>query len=307
MAYIEELLKPFEQQALLEKIGINHDGERINRIGHSQVPVGETASVTSSVGLVTSPEGFDPSLFSKCLSQVPKELNQQRWFKILQYVSAIGSPAILRSITLAFSELHKKLTMDPEDDRIFEKLFRIHLYLERHDGRGHIDNARERYIKYCYYEAYELAVAALQEAKGRAYRERRKVSAVRMTATWKQGMRENLPSTPNSDEVDRVYSYFNPEERKVRAMDMVKLEVSRSIVREHGGNEVDIRKDITRFVKEGKVLHTVLYGARCLNPKLFILFPSQDSHRPVLQPHDLGMILGKKERQPYGRPFTLRL
>lgn len=44
---------------------------------------------------------------------------------------------------------------------VVEKLFRIYLYLDSQESESHLLVARSRYVKYCYFKTYLLAVAAL--------------------------------------------------------------------------------------------------------------------------------------------------
>ncbi|XP_014553168.1 hypothetical protein COCVIDRAFT_18877 [Bipolaris victoriae FI3] len=78
---------------------------------------------------------------------------------------------------------------------------------------------------------------------------------------------------------------------------MVKDEISKKIVKEYGGNEKRIRRNINKYIKDGRVLHYILRGGRSLDPALLILFPSFGSDLPSLSVTQFGLELEELEEK----------
>ncbi|KAJ6274153.1 hypothetical protein PSV08DRAFT_367829 [Bipolaris maydis] len=256
----------------------------------------ETQSQTGEV-FVPNLENFELEALRESLLRKPSEINRGRCLRILQCVNEIGSPHILESLKLACTRKDECQTYSRTDQPIFDKLFHIHIYLDRQESQSHILVARNRYIKYCYFETYLRAVKALQEEKRNSTQERRRVLARKRTTSFKQGISEILPPTPHTEEIHRVYENLSPSERKRRAPDMVKDEISKKIVKEYGGNEKRIRRNINKYIKDGRVLHHVLRGWRSLDPALLILFPSFGSDLPSLSVTQFGLELEELEEK----------
>ncbi|EUC27185.1 hypothetical protein COCCADRAFT_42009 [Bipolaris zeicola 26-R-13] len=256
----------------------------------------ETQLQTSEV-FVPNLENFELEALRESLLRKPSEINRGRCLRILQCVNEIGSPHILESLKLACTRKEESQTYSAIEQPIFEKLFHIHLYLDRQESQSHILVARNRYIKYCYFETYLRAVKALQEEKRNSTQERRRVSARKRTTSFKQGISEILPPTPHTEEIHRVYENLSPSQRKRRAPDMVKDEISKKVVNQYGGNEKRIRRNINRYIKDGRVLHHILRGGRSLDPALLILFPSFGSDLPSLSMAQFGLELEELEEK----------
>ncbi|XP_014551489.1 hypothetical protein COCVIDRAFT_42201 [Bipolaris victoriae FI3] len=240
---------------------------------------------------------FEHEALQESLRLRPSEINRERCLRILQCVNEIGSPHILESLRLAFTRKDQCQTYSATERPIFEKLYQIHIYLDRQESESHILVARNRYIKYCYFETYLRAVEALKEEKRSSTQERRRVSARKRTISFKQGISEGLPPTPHTKEIHRVYENLSASERRKRAPDMVKDEISKKIVKVHGGNEKRIRRSINKYIKDGRVLHNILRGRRSLNPALLILFPSFGSDLPSLSTTEFGLELEELEEK----------
>ncbi|KAF5852439.1 hypothetical protein GGP41_007867 [Bipolaris sorokiniana] len=265
----------------------------------------ETQSQTSEV-FVPNLENFELKALRESLLRKPSEINRGRCLRILQCVNEIGSPHILESLKLACTRKGECQTYSATEQPIFEKLFHIHIYLDRQQSQSHILVARNRYIKYCYSETYLRAVKALQEEKRNSTQERRRVSARKRTTSFKQGISEILPPTPHTEEIHRVYENLSPLERKRRAPDMVKDEISKKIVKEYGGNEKRIRRNINKYIKDGRVLHHIVRGGRSLDPALLILFPSFGSDLPSLSVTQFGLELEELEEKALSKPIQLK-
>ncbi|KAJ6280810.1 hypothetical protein J3E71DRAFT_178747 [Bipolaris maydis] len=175
--------------------------------------------------------------------------------------------ALRESLLYKPSEINRGRCL-PTEQPIFDKLFHIHIYLDRQESQSHILVARNRYIKYCYFKTYLRA-----------------------------GISETLPPTPHTEEIHRVYENLTPSERKRRAPDMVKDEISKKIAKEYGGNEKRIRRNINKYIKDGRILHHILRGRRSLDPALLILFPSFGSDSPSLSMTEFGLELEELEEK----------
>ncbi|EUC40376.1 hypothetical protein COCMIDRAFT_41275 [Bipolaris oryzae ATCC 44560] len=260
------------------------------------IPRLETQVQTSEVP-VQNLENFELEVLEQALGVKPSEISRGRCLRILQCVNEIGSPHILESLKLACTRKDGNQTYQATEQPIFDKLFRIHIYLDRQESQSHILVARNRYIKYCYFETYLRAVKALQEEKHNSTQERRRVLARKRTASFKQGISQTLPLTPHTEEIHRVYENLSPLERKRRAPDMVKDEILNKIVKACGGNEKRIRRNINKYIKEGRVLHNILHGRRSLDPGLLILFPSFGCDLPSLSMAKFGLELEELEEK----------
>jgi hypothetical protein len=192
------------------------------------------------------------------------------------------------------------------DQPIVEKLFHIHLLLDKQGGQSHLAVARSRYVKYCYFETYWLAVKALQEEKRSDHRERHRILKMRQTASYKHGLRGVLPATPHTDRIQQVYRDLDNVEKKKRAIDMVKDEITRKVSRIYNGDEMRIRQNITKYIREGNVLHYILQGSVCLNPAIVVIFPSCESHPPMLDLNQWDIGLQQDEQKSLSKPIGIK-
>lgn len=251
-------------------------------------------------------ENFDLEALHGALLEKPLEISRGRCLRILQCVYEIGSPCILDSLKLACTTKCEDKARQVIEQPVVEKLFQIHLYLDSQESQSHLLVARSRYVKYCYFETYLLAVAALQREKRSSNREKRRVSARKLTASFKQGLCDELPPTPHDDEIHRIYEDLSPSEKKRRAQDMVKNEISRKVAKVYGIDEKRVRGNINRYIREGRVLHCVLQGGISLNPGLLVLFPSSGVHPPSLSSAEFGVELQEPEEKSLSRPIEIK-
>tara|TARA_R110002003_G_scaffold572_4_gene20525 strand:+ start:1970 stop:2770 length:801 start_codon:yes stop_codon:yes gene_type:complete len=256
--------------------------------------------------LIPTLENFDMQAFRKVLSEKPAEIGRGRYLRILQCVNEVGAPHILESLKLAFTTQERESKAQANETPIVEKLFHIHMYLDNQESQSHILIARNRYIKYCYFETYELAVKALRQEKDRSNREKRKISALKLTTSFKQGLLGDLPAMPHTDRIQQAYKDLSNEEKKKRAPDMVKDEITRKVASVHKDSEKRIRASINRYIREGKVLHYILQGTVCLDPCLLILFPGRESHKPSLDTSSFQDNLQEKEQKRLNKPINLK-
>jgi len=252
-------------------------------------------------------ENFEPRALRKALRERPSKIKLGRCLRILQCVDEIGSPHILDSLKLACARKVEDQTYRAIEQPLFEKLFHIHIYLDKQESQSHLLVARERYIKYCYFETYLRAVKALQEEKCNIDREKRRILArKRRTTSFKKGISEELPPTPYTEEINQVYDNLSPSRRKQRARDMVKDGISRKIREVYGGNENRIQRNINKYIRQGRVLHRILRGRRSLDPGLLILFPSFGAGSPSLSMVELGLELKEREEKALSKPIELK-
>ncbi|KAF2024835.1 hypothetical protein EK21DRAFT_93722 [Setomelanomma holmii] len=166
--------------------------------------------------------------------------------------------------------------------------------------------ARNRYIKYCYFETYQRAVQALQVEKRNSNREQRKITALKNTTSFKQGLVEDLPATPHTDRIHQTYGDLSEEEKRRRAPDMVKDEIAKKVARVYEGSMKKIRSNINKYIREGKILHHILQGAVCLNPGLLILFPGRESDQPSLEAERFRLELDEKELKSLTKAIDMK-
>jgi len=255
---------------------------------------------------VSKLENFDPEALRGALLQKPADVSRGRCLRILQCVYEIGSPSVLDSLKLAVTTKCGDQAHQGIEQPVVEKLFHIHLYLDRQGSQSHLLVARNRYVKYCYFETYLLAVAALQREKRSSNREKRRITARKQTASFKQGLCDELPPTPHDDGIHRMYKDLNPSEKKRRAQDMVKNEISRKVAEVHKLDEARIRRNINKYIREGRVLHCILQGRLSLNPGLLVLFPTTETDPPALSAADFCVEMQESEEKMLSRPIDLK-
>ncbi|KZM19290.1 hypothetical protein ST47_g9562 [Ascochyta rabiei] len=256
LRFLGELLAPYQRDSVLEKCGIPRTQVQTHEI------------------FVPKLENFEPEALRKALLQKPSEINRGRCLRILQCVDEIGSSHILESLKLACARKDEDQIYQAVEQPLFEKLFHIHIYLDKQESQSHLLVARERYIKYCYFETYLRAVKALQEEKRNSYRERRRVSARKRRATFKQVISEELPPTPHTQEIHQVYENLSPSGRKRRALDMVKDEIASKVEKVYRG--------------------------------LLVLFPSFGANPPSLGMDEFGLELQELEEKTLSKPIEMK-
>jgi hypothetical protein len=314
LRFLRELLAPYQRDSVLEKCGIpsthtvsQHVDTRCKFARpETQVQTDEFSELDLKI-LVQNLENFEPEALREALLQKPSEIKRERCLRILQCVDEIGSPHILGSLKLACARKDKDQTYRAIEQPLFEKLFHIHIHLDKQEIQSQLLVARERYFKYCYFETYLRAVAALKEEKDNGYKERRRALArKRRTASFKKGISEEMPPTPRTEEIHRVYKNLSPSGKKRRAPDMVKDENSSKVAEAYGGNARRIRRNINRYINQGRVLHRILQGRRSLDPGLLILFPSFGPNSPSLSMAKFGLELQELEEMNLSEPIELR-
>ncbi|KAI1510415.1 hypothetical protein Ptr86124_010861 [Pyrenophora tritici-repentis] len=306
LRFLGELLAPYQRDSILEKYGIssNHTGsQHIDsrpRLVHLETQV-QTHKIC-----IQNLENFEHGALREALDQMPAKIELGRCLRILQCVDEIGSPRILDSLKLACARNTKDQTYQDMEQPLFQKLFYIHIHLDKLENESHLLVARERFIKYCYFETYMRAVRALQETKRNSYQERQRVLARKRTASFKNGISEELPPTPHTEEINRVYYGLSPSGRTRRAPDMVKDEICSKLVQVYGGNQKRVRRKINKYISQGRVLHHVLQGGRSLDPGLLVLFPSSGADPPTLSMAKFGLELDELEENALSKPIELK-
>jgi hypothetical protein len=313
LRFLWELLAPYQRDSVLEKCGIpsthtvsQHVDTRCKSARlETQVQTDEIFGLDLEI-FVRNLENFEPRALREVLLQKPSEINRGSFLRILQCVDEIGSPCILDSLKLACTRKDEDQTYGAIGQPLFEKLFHIHIYLDKQESQSHLLVARARYVKYCYFETYLRAVKALEKKKHNSTRERRSISARKRTASFKQGISEELPPTPSTEEIHRVYDNLSPSGRKRRAADMVKDEISSKVAKQYGANEKRIQRNVNKYISQGKVLHRILQGRRSLDPGLLVLFPSFGVDPPSLSMAEFGLELQELEEKTLSKPIGLK-
>ncbi|CAN9280559.1 unnamed protein product [Alternaria alternata] len=310
LRFLEELVAPVQRDSVLEQYGISSKlavSQQIDiRLAETSSEAQLQSQLQSNGVFVSKLETFDLEALHEALLQKPTDISRGRCLRILQCVYEIGSPCILDSLKPALTAKRENQAHQAMEQPVVEKLFRIHLYLDSQESESHLLVARSRYVKYGYFETYLLAVAALQREKRSSSREKRRVHARKLTASFKQGLCDELPPTPHDDEIHRIYEDLSPSEKKRRAQDMVKNEISRKVAKEHGVDEKRVRRNINRYIRQGRVLHCVLQGGLSLNPGLLVLFPSSETHAPSLSAAEFGVELSEPEEKSLSKPIEIK-
>jgi hypothetical protein len=305
LRFLGELLAPCERDDVLEQCGIPKTLAPSQKVDTRAISPQPAAQQPTAAENLPDLESFNMSALKSAFSTRPAGIDRVRCLRILQCVHEIGSPKILESLKLVLATRPDNWTSQTVDESIVEKLFQIHIYLDTQDSRSHILVARNRYIKFCYFETYQNAVQALQEKKHSSYLEHRRLAARKATESYKQGLVEELPPTPHTDDIRQLYQSLTPAEQKRRAPDMIKDEITRKVCKEKHGNEKRVRRDINRYIREGKALHFILQGEQCLSPGLLILFPSRETHPPSLDSSRFQPGLTKKEQESLDEPIEM--
>ncbi|CAN9210078.1 unnamed protein product [Alternaria alternata] len=310
LRFLEELVAPVQRDFVLEQYSISSKlavSQQIDTRLTETYSKAQLQSQPQSNGVFMSKlETFNLEALHEALLQKPADISRGRCLRILQCVYKIGSPCILDSLKPALTAKRENQTHQAMEQPVVKKLFRIHLYLDSQESESHLLVARSRYVKYCYFETYLLAVAALQREKRSSSREKRRIHARKLTASFKQGLCDELPPTPHDDEIHRIYEDLSPSEKKRRAQDIVKNEISRKVAKEHGVDEKRVRRNINRYIRQGRVLHCVLQGGLSLNPGLLVLFPSSGTHAPSLSAAEFRVELSEPEEKSLSRPIKIK-
>jgi hypothetical protein len=103
-----------------------------------------------------------------------------------------------------------------------------------------------------------------------------------------------------------MYEDLSPSEKKRRAKDMVKSEISKKVANVHKMDETRIRRNINKYIREGRVLHCIVQGGLSLNPGLLILFPSFGTDPPTLSTAEFGIELQEPEEKCLSRPIEIK-
>ncbi|KAF9730155.1 24-dehydrocholesterol reductase precursor [Paraphaeosphaeria minitans] len=306
LRFLGELVAPYERESVLERCGIPGKIAPLQnvdtRVIAARLPSGPHGKLFHIPNLVN----FDTGTLTKAFLERPPELSSRRCLRIVQYVNAIGSPHVLQSIQSALDRRPQEETVQAVDEPIFERLIHIHLYLGGLESQDHLLVARHRYIKYCYFETYWLAVRELQQRKWSGRRERKRMDALKLTASYKQGLYEGPFPTSRTDGIPETTQKLSHTEKKGRAADIVKGEIVRKVANVYKYDEKRIRADINRYIREGEVLHKILQGTVRVNPGLLVLFPSRELHPPSLDIDQFALDLEHNERNSLAKPLALK-
>jgi hypothetical protein len=306
LRFLQELLAPYERNDVLEQCGIPDHGKPSQKVDTRVILPKTITQTPCSEDSFPEVKNFDTHALRSAFREKPADIDFARCLRILQCVNEIGSPNILDSLKLALIERPKHWTSQTPEKPIIEKLYHIHVYLDKQESRNHLLVAQTRYIKFCYFETYHLAVKALQSEKQHSLREMRKETALKRTLSYSQGLCKELPPKPHTESIHHNYKDLTPAEIKRRAPDIVKDEISRKIAHFYKVNEKEIRPRIVRYLREGRGLHYILQGALCLNPGLLILFPSWETDCPSLDLEPFKSRIDEKQQESLSRPIGMK-
>jgi hypothetical protein len=281
--YLKELVAPYRTHGVLEGMKIPHCGVPAVKVDMRDM----IASPTIESPLESPPfeihdlEGFNHGLLQQALSKARASIGTKKTLRILQCISEIGSEEVLGSLQASLNNAGD--TNLQHETPVVQKLLHIHQYLDEKETESHIAIAKNRYVKYCYFEIFQLAARLVSTAKELGHKERHKVMLRKASVSWHLQIFDDddrdLPSTPNTDGLERLFSGLSIEERKKPATAMLKLWIAKQL--ETNGNRERIKRSVDRYLREGKIMHLILQG---VNPSLLILFPGFQTQEPSLDP-----------------------
>lgn len=219
---------------------------------------------------------------------------EPRKLRILQCVQEIGSVHILEAIQTAAAE---PINSIGQYGKSVNGLPQIHHYLDTQRATSHLDIARTRYLKLCYYQTYIAEVEILQEKKRRRRIESKRVTNQRKTATYHKGLSAPI-DTPATDWINRTY----PESGNSTAESIVKQCVVRGIQKTYGGSPEAIQENLSRYINDGRTFGLMFHGM--IDPALLILFPGMEQHEPSLSLEKVD--LPEKDRRKLRKPIQLK-
>jgi hypothetical protein len=306
LRYLQELLAPYERDYVLEHCGIPTYLTSSHKADTRVIARQSTAQVVINNDTFPNFESFDMSALRKAFVAKPQELSRVRTLRILQCVNEIGSPNILDSIKSALMKQPEKRTAQTLAEPIVEKLSQIHIYLDTQESRSHLLVAKNRYIKFSYFETVQFAAETLQRDKQGRVQEKHRALCFKSTTSYKRGFCDKLLDTPHSDSIKRAYGDLPESKTNRRSLDVVKDKITQKVMSLTQGSETRIRKNINRYIKEGRVLHHILQGSTCLNPSLLILFPGSEKDKPSLDLEVVYPDLDNAERRKLSKPIDIK-
>jgi len=87
---------------------------------------------------------------------------------------------------------------------------------------------------------------------------------------------------------------------------MVKNEILRKVAEVHKLDEARIRRNINKYIREGRVLYCILQGRLSLNLGLLVLFLSTETDLPALSAADFCVEMQELEEKMLSRPIDLK-
>jgi hypothetical protein len=310
LRFLQELLAPYERDAVLEQCGISKISGPSQKVDNRVIVPQSTEQIPTSDESLPNLEKFDMvalrTIYCEEISK-PSDVRCQpiRCLRILQYVNEIGSPKILDKLRLSLTNRPEQAPQTQEPV-IIDKLFDIHIYLDRQESQSHILVARMRYNKYMYYETYERAVRELEGDKSNGRREKLKVTARKASKSYEQGWRADVPATPHADSINHSYQILTSAEKNGHASSMVKDKIARKVAKKYDKDEKQVRNDIRKYIKEGRIMHLILHGRVCLNAALLVLFPSVESDPPSLDLEKFRPEIQEKELKTLRKPIGMK-
>ncbi|KAL5371214.1 hypothetical protein DPSP01_014419 [Paraphaeosphaeria sporulosa] len=257
MTLIKALLIPYENQrrTVLQKLGITG---------------GPTARQPQLQGRAAiSPRNMPaleqiPELYNAKIRSLP--LGGRKTLRMLQCIKEIGCVTILETLKVAAAQPMELLpTSGPQH------LLQIHRYLDTKSVSSHLDVARMRYVKLCYFNAFQSEVQTLTAMKKQSRINR------------KQGKKRVCLSVDDTPETEWINStYPNIDHGSHPSAWIVRRAIIQGIEERYGGRSEGIEEDLRRYLTEGAALNYVLHN---LNPALLVLFPG-DQHGPPCLAYD---------------------
>lgn len=294
LRFLRETLAPYEVDAVVQQIGL----PKMNHVPSRRFDLREKQAQAAT--LPGRPHRLDADALPQIFAEAPEGMQGRKAARTLQCIAEVGSARILTSIRSA-TRSPLETPLDAEGD--MGRLLHIHTFLDRDRDRSHVSVARNRYLKYCYYQSFQAAVEALSARKRCGRAERRQLTSCKQSASYRLGRRD-LPPTPALDYINDRFASPDDDEKSRTAPEMVKTAVVRKITAICGSDGDKVSKNMTLYLREGKTMHLILQGEACLDPGLLLLLPTQETSEPSLD--IAGLALDDGERRRLAKPIRTK-
>lgn len=251
MDLIKILLNSYQRMdGVLQQLGIRDDQRtRLRPISRAKIP---------SSGL-PAPE-LAHELYDPDIKSIRQGARGRKILRMLQCIKEVGSVRILEALKVAASQPRESL---PTEGPSY--LLQIHHYLDTRGASSHLDVARTRFVKVCYFSAFQSAVDTLKEKK-------------RLSRIEKKLMSKRLVDTPETDWI--CINYPSIDHTKALSANLIVQEsIVGGIHRQYGGCTDIIKEHLKRYLVEGATLNLILHR---LEPAHLVLFPGDQHWDPCL-------------------------
>jgi hypothetical protein len=257
MDLIKALLGPSQNtnSAILQQLGITDDQATCRRLRPSN------QSTIPSSGLPAPEQTRE--LYNPGITSILPRAGGKKTLRMLQCIKEVGSAGVLGALKVAAVQPRELL---PTEGPSY--LLKIHHFLDEKAASNHLDVARTRFVKHCYFNAFDYAVGTLAMKKRESRIERKKMIKEKPATDW------ICKNYPNIDHTQPRHSEWIVREAIAIGMQI-----------EYGWRTTDsIKENLKRYLTEGATLSLILQG---LDPALLVLFPGNQQCNPCLSYENL--------------------